>query len=64
MKMKLNYDVNFGSFGIEDGQFSEPSGVCVTSEGFIAVTDTKNHRIQVSFRFKKTCNFYYMVLGL
>ena len=48
MKMKLNYDVNFGSFGVEDGQFSEPAGICVTAEGYIAVTDTKNHRIQVS----------------
>uniref|UniRef100_A0AC34GCQ7 Brain tumor protein n=1 Tax=Panagrolaimus sp. ES5 TaxID=591445 RepID=A0AC34GCQ7_9BILA len=45
--MKLNYDVNFGSFGVEDGQFSEPAGMCITAEGYIAVTDTKNHRVQV-----------------
>uniref|UniRef100_A0AC35G8E1 Brain tumor protein n=1 Tax=Panagrolaimus sp. PS1159 TaxID=55785 RepID=A0AC35G8E1_9BILA len=47
MKRKLNYDVNFGSFGVEDGQFSEPAGICVTTDGLIAVTDTKNHRVQV-----------------
>ena len=57
MKMKLNCELNFGSFGIEDGQFSEPAGVCVTSEGCIAVTDTKNHRIQVSFCLTKLVDF-------
>uniref|UniRef100_A0A914PQ38 Uncharacterized protein n=1 Tax=Panagrolaimus davidi TaxID=227884 RepID=A0A914PQ38_9BILA len=46
-KRKLNYDVNFGSFGVEDGQFSEHAGICVTSDGLNAVTDTKNQRVQV-----------------
>lgn len=47
LKLKLNYTSSFGSFGTEDGQFAEPAGICVTDEGHIAVTDTKNHRVQV-----------------
>ena len=38
---------SFGSFGSEDGQFSDPNGVDVDEEGRIIVADSYNHRIQV-----------------
>jgi hypothetical protein len=38
---------SFGSEGEGDGQFIEPEGVDVDSEGNIYVVDTGNSRIQV-----------------
>ena len=37
---------SFGTFGSGHGQFNEPRGVTVDSEGNILVLDTDNHRIQ------------------
>ena len=47
LRLKLNYTSSFGSFGTDMGQFSEPAGICVGKDGLIAVTDTKNNRVQV-----------------
>ncbi|MGQ9609430.1 MAG: Ig-like domain-containing protein [bacterium] len=35
-----------GSWGFQDGQFQNPSGVALDTSGNIYVADTKNHRIQ------------------
>uniref|UniRef100_A0AC34QLG5 Presenilin n=1 Tax=Panagrolaimus sp. JU765 TaxID=591449 RepID=A0AC34QLG5_9BILA len=45
LKLKLNYMASFGSFGTEDGQFTEPTGVCVGKDGLVAVAD--RNRIQL-----------------
>jgi len=37
----------FGSEGCGVGQFSYPSGLCVTSTGRVAVCDSGNNRIQI-----------------
>ncbi len=42
-----NFIVAFGSEGEADGQFTEPEGIDVDSEGNIYVADTGNYRIQV-----------------
>lgn len=42
-----NFENCFGDYGNMPGQFSEISGVAVTPQGEIAVTDTNNHRIQI-----------------
>lgn len=41
------YHCKFGEFGVLEGQFTEPSGVCVNGNGDIIIADTNNHRIQV-----------------
>ncbi len=46
-----------GEFGINDGQFTEPSGVTINTNNDIIVADTNSHRIQIfdkdgRFKFK------------
>ncbi len=38
--------MRFGSEGVDDGEFSSPTGVAVDKEGNIYVADTDNHSIQ------------------
>ena len=49
-RQKMVYHCKFGEFGSQVGQFTEPSGVAVNSDGDILVADTNNHRIQVRCR--------------
>jgi tripartite motif-containing protein 2/3 len=54
---KMIYHQKFGEFGVQEGQFTEPSGVAVNAQGDIIVADTNNHRIQIfdsngRFRFQ------------
>ena len=42
-----NFLFKFGSFGADDGEFSNPFGVVGDSEDRIIVGDTYNHRVQV-----------------
>uniref|UniRef100_A0AC35EY21 Uncharacterized protein n=1 Tax=Panagrolaimus sp. PS1159 TaxID=55785 RepID=A0AC35EY21_9BILA len=53
-RFPMEYSAKFGGLGVADGQFSEPSGILVTTEGDIVVADTNNHRIQI---FDSQCNF-------
>ncbi|KAL1123439.1 hypothetical protein AAG570_002519 [Ranatra chinensis] len=51
-KSLLNRDViiynwKFGSYGNNDSQFTEPSGIVVNAQNDIIVADTNNNRIQV-----------------
>lgn len=51
------YHCKFGEFGINDGQFTEPSGVTINTNNDIIVADTNSHRIQIfdkdgRFKFK------------
>ena len=48
--MDGEFRFRFGSPGTRDGHFQFPSGVAVTKEGNIVVSDTMNDRIQVSYR--------------
>jgi len=41
-----NYLTEFGSAGLDPGQFDEPVGVAVAEDGTVFVTDTWNQRIQ------------------
>jgi DNA-binding beta-propeller fold protein YncE len=41
-----NYITEFGSAGLDPGQFDEPVGVAVALSGTVYVTDTWNQRIQ------------------
>jgi len=41
-----NYITEFGTAGLDPGQFDEPVGVAVSNDGTIYVTDTWNQRIQ------------------
>jgi DNA-binding beta-propeller fold protein YncE len=40
------YITEFGTAGLDPGQFDEPVGVAVSSDGMVYVTDTWNQRIQ------------------
>jgi hypothetical protein len=40
------FELNWGSWGYEDGLFSTPRRVAVDSGGYVYVADTANHRIQ------------------
>jgi predicted membrane-bound mannosyltransferase/DNA-binding beta-propeller fold protein YncE len=42
-----NYLTEFGTAGLDPGQFDEPVGVAVAEDGTVFVTDTWNQRIQV-----------------
>uniref|UniRef100_A0A914QBU0 Uncharacterized protein n=1 Tax=Panagrolaimus davidi TaxID=227884 RepID=A0A914QBU0_9BILA len=53
-RFPMEYSAKFGGLGVADGQFTEPSGLVVTTEGDIVVADTNNHRIQI---FDSQCNF-------
>jgi hypothetical protein len=46
-RSKMIYHCKFGEFGINDGQFTEPSGVTINTNNDIIVADTNSHRIQV-----------------
>ena len=46
-RTKMIYHCKFGEFGVLEGQFTEPSGVCVNAQNDIIVADTNNHRIQI-----------------
>jgi len=37
----------FGQFGDEEGNFRNPCGIAVTSDGNVIVVDSGNNRIQV-----------------
>jgi predicted membrane-bound mannosyltransferase/sugar lactone lactonase YvrE len=41
-----NYITQFGSEGLDPGQFDEPVGIAIDAEGIVYVTDTWNQRIQ------------------
>eukprot|EP00058_Branchiostoma_floridae_P008574 XP_002594062.1 hypothetical protein BRAFLDRAFT_68498 [Branchiostoma floridae] len=47
MLPSLPNTISFGEGGSRNGQFDKPSGVAVSDEGEIFVTDLRNHRIQV-----------------
>jgi tripartite motif-containing protein 2/3 len=56
-RAKMIYNCKFGEFGVNEGQFTEPSGVCINSDNDIIVADTNSHRIQIfdadgRFKFK------------
>jgi hypothetical protein len=56
-RSKMIYHCKFGEFGINDGQFTEPSGVTINTNNDIIVADTNSHRIQIfdregNFKFK------------
>ncbi|HZU87150.1 MAG TPA: NHL repeat-containing protein, partial [Anaerolineaceae bacterium] len=42
-----NYITQFGSAGLEPGQFDEPVGIAVDADGVVYVADTWNERVQV-----------------
>ena len=46
-RTQVLYHAKFGAFGVSEGSFSEPGGLCVNLNGEIVVADTNNHRIQV-----------------
>ncbi|KAL8568592.1 hypothetical protein ACOMHN_057961 [Nucella lapillus] len=46
-RKKMQFVHKFGEYGNSQGQFTEPSGVAVDSEGRLVVADTNNSRIQV-----------------
>jgi len=54
LRSKMIYQCKFGEFGINNGQFTEPSGVTLGSNDDIVVADTNSHRIQI---FDKDGNF-------
>ncbi len=41
-----NYLTEFGSAGLDSGQFDEPVGIAIDSTGILYITDTWNQRIQ------------------
>ena len=46
--------MSFGQEGVDDGEFSSPTGIALDKEGNIYVADTDNHSIQ---KFDKTGKF-------
>lgn len=55
VKTPLSFLFSWGSYGEEKGQFNEPTGITVDSEGFVYVADTQNNRIQ---KFDKNGKFF------
>lgn len=53
-----NYITEFGTAGLDPGQFDEPVGVAVSKEGTVFVTDTWNQRIQ-SFIPNEDASLYF-----
>jgi predicted membrane-bound mannosyltransferase/DNA-binding beta-propeller fold protein YncE len=53
-----NYLTEFGTAGLDVGQFDEPVGVAVATDGTVFVTDTWNQRIQ-SFLPDENGTFYF-----
>ncbi len=56
-RSKMIYHCKFGEFGVNNGQFTEPSGVTINTNNDIIVADTNSHRIQIfdregNFKFK------------
>lgn len=56
-RAKMIYSCKFGEFGVNEGQFTEPSGVSIGASNDIIVADTNSHRIQIfdsegRFKFK------------
>ncbi len=41
-----NYITEFGTAGLDPGQFDEPTGVAIADDGTVYVTDTWNQRVQ------------------
>uniref|UniRef100_A0A7E4ZTZ8 B box-type domain-containing protein n=1 Tax=Panagrellus redivivus TaxID=6233 RepID=A0A7E4ZTZ8_PANRE len=46
-KKRLTFEYGFGQCGAKIGEFLEPAGITVSSDGYVAITDTKNNRIQI-----------------
>ena len=61
-RQKMVYHCKFGEFGSQVGQFTEPSGVAVNSDGDILVADTNNHRIQVHIQVELFDLMFYSFL--
>jgi len=53
---KYEFVTKWGSFGSGDGQFKEPTGVAVDTQGNILVVEHQNHRVQ---RFSPSGTFLY-----
>lgn len=53
-RQKMTYFCTLGEFGVMEGQFTEPSGVAVTTHNDIVVADSNNHCIQI---FDRQCRF-------
>jgi hypothetical protein len=56
-RSKMIFHCKFGEFGVNNGQFTEPSGVTINTNNDIIVADTNSHRIQIfdregNFKFK------------
>ena len=41
-----DYVTSFGQYGRREGEFNYPRGVCTDKDGFVYVTDFRNHRVQ------------------
>jgi len=57
-----NYLSQFGSVGMDAGQFDEPVGIAVNPEGQVVVADTWNQRVQV-FAADASGLYYYPILS-
>lgn len=44
---QYQFESKFGSFGTAPGQFDDPRGAAVDSDGMIIVTESGNHRVQL-----------------
>ncbi len=53
------YITEFGSLGVDRGQFDEPVGIAVDDQGYVYVADTWNQRIQVFAPTQARTGFVY-----
>ena len=53
----LNYLSQFGEAGFDAGQFDEPVGIAVSSDGKVVVADTWNRRVQIFEADESGLNF-------